>query len=245
MIDPKPILDGWKLLEATAIYRASGRNALYDPTGNDNLTIGQVMLLPKELLERRVLADPRITIYSGGQNDIRTGQIDRRVIATLEYLAESGLNPTVSCLKSGHSEFTSSGNVSEHWYGDAVDISAINGIPILGHQDPGGVADQTVHRLMLLQGTMMPHQIISLLDYGGNTMALPDHADHVHVGFKPLFGANGKLGLEALAVLKPGQWDKLIQRLGKIDNPVVPTKPSKYAIPDKKSKAAVLALGDS
>ncbi|HMJ94443.1 MAG TPA: lytic murein transglycosylase, partial [Thermoleophilaceae bacterium] len=27
-IDPKPILDGWKLLEATAIYRASGRNVL-------------------------------------------------------------------------------------------------------------------------------------------------------------------------------------------------------------------------
>ena len=28
-IDPKPILDGWKLLEATAIYRATGRNVLY------------------------------------------------------------------------------------------------------------------------------------------------------------------------------------------------------------------------
>ena len=27
-IDPKPILDGWKLLEATSIYRASGKNAL-------------------------------------------------------------------------------------------------------------------------------------------------------------------------------------------------------------------------
>ena len=25
-IDPKPILDGWKLLEATAIYRAAGKN---------------------------------------------------------------------------------------------------------------------------------------------------------------------------------------------------------------------------
>ncbi len=25
-IDPKPILDGWKLLEATAIYRAKGKN---------------------------------------------------------------------------------------------------------------------------------------------------------------------------------------------------------------------------
>ena len=29
-IDPKPILDGWKLLESTAIYRAQGRNALLD-----------------------------------------------------------------------------------------------------------------------------------------------------------------------------------------------------------------------
>ena len=32
-IDPKPILDGWKLLEATAIYRASGRNVLYGDEG--------------------------------------------------------------------------------------------------------------------------------------------------------------------------------------------------------------------
>ncbi|HEV7363505.1 MAG TPA: lytic murein transglycosylase, partial [Solirubrobacteraceae bacterium] len=28
-IDPKPILDGWKLLEATAIYRASGKNPFW------------------------------------------------------------------------------------------------------------------------------------------------------------------------------------------------------------------------
>ena len=29
-IDPKPILDGWKLLEATAIYRAAGKNPFCD-----------------------------------------------------------------------------------------------------------------------------------------------------------------------------------------------------------------------
>ena len=29
-IDPKPILDGWKLLEATAIYRAAGKNPFAD-----------------------------------------------------------------------------------------------------------------------------------------------------------------------------------------------------------------------
>ena len=33
-----------------------------------------------------------------------------------------------------------------------------------------------------------------------------DHDDHIHVGFRPLFGANRKLGRQALAVLKPGQW---------------------------------------
>jgi soluble lytic murein transglycosylase-like protein len=244
MIDPKPILDGWKLLEATAIYRASGRNALYNPNGGDNLSIGQVMLLPKNLIERRVLADPRIDIYPAGRDDVRTGQIDRRVLATLEYLAESGLNPSVSSLKSGHGEFTSSGNISEHWSGNAVDISLINDVPILGHQDPGGVTDQAVHRLIVLQGTMSPHQIISLLDYGGNTFAMSDHANHIHVGFKPLFGANAKLGMQALAVLKPGQWDNLVKRLSKIDNPVVPVKPSKYSINVKPRHTRKYQLGD-
>ena len=30
-IDPKPILDGWKLLESTAIYRAEGKNPFFGP----------------------------------------------------------------------------------------------------------------------------------------------------------------------------------------------------------------------
>ena len=84
---------------------------------------------------------------------------------------------------------------------------------------------------MQLQGTMAPHQIISLLDMGQNTVAMGDHDDHIHVGFRPLFGANRKLGKQALAVLKPGQWSDLVARLRELDNPVVPTKPSKYALP--------------
>ena len=40
-----------------------------------------------------------------------------------------------------------------------------------------------------------------------------------------------------MAVLKPGQWNDLIDRLGQIENPVVPTKPSKYAIPVRGSRA--------
>ena len=243
-IDPKPILDGWKLLEATAIYRASGRNVLHGKDNAGAMSIGQIMLLPKPLLEKRVLSDERIEIYECGRDDIRSGQIDRRVLATLAYLAESGLRPGVTSLKCGHGFYTSSGNVSHHSSGNAVDIATVNGVPILGHQEAGGITDQTVRRLMQLQGTMAPAQIISLLEIGGATFAMADHNDHIHVGFQPMFGANKKLGKQALAVLAPDQWSNLIARLREIENPVVPTKPSKYALPAKRKRASNAHQGE-
>ena len=244
-IDPKPILDGWKLLEATAIYRASGRNVLYGKDGAGAMSIGQIMLLPKPLLEKRVLSDERIDVYGCGRDDIRSGQIDRRILGTLAYLADSGLRPSVSSLKCGRgSIYTSSGNVSHHISGNAVDIPALNGLPLIGRQEPGGITDQAVRRLMQLQGTMRPAQIISLLDLGSNTLALSDHDDHIHVGFQPMFGENRKLGMQALAVLQPEQWSNLIARLREIDNPVVPTKPSKYALPAKPRRASEAHVGE-
>jgi hypothetical protein len=235
-IDPKPILDGWKLLEATAIYRASGRNVLYGDDELGAMSIGQILLLPKPLLERRVLSDERIEVYDCGRDDIASGQVDRRVLATLAYLAESGLKPTVTSLKCGHGYYTSSGNVSHHSSGNAVDIAQINGIPILGHQEPGGVTEVAVRRLMQLQGTLAPAQIISLFEIGGATFSMADHHDHIHVGFQPMFGDNRKLGKQALAVLEPGQWSDLIARLREIENPVVPTSPSKYSLPAEKAQ---------
>ena len=212
-IDPKPILDGWKLLEATSIYRANGQNVL-----RSGPTIGQILLLSKAQLQKRVLADERIEVYDCGRADIRSGQIDRRVLATLAYLAESGLSPTVSSLRCGHSYHTKSGNVSEHSSGNAVDISRINGIPVLGHQEQGGIVDQTVRRITQLQGAFAPHQVISLFSIGGPTIAMADHADHVHVGFRPVAaGASGR----SESVLKPDQWPQLIDRLRELPNPEV------------------------
>ena len=49
--------------------------------------------MSKEALARRVLADPHVEIYPCGRDDIRSGQVDRRVLATLEFLAASGLEP--------------------------------------------------------------------------------------------------------------------------------------------------------
>ena len=230
-IDPKPILDGWKLLESTAIYRAANRNPF---VGKDAAapSIGQILLMGKDALARRVLGNPGVQIYGCGRQDIRAGQIDRRVLATLEYLVSSGLKPTVTSLRCGHSYLTASGNVSEHTTGTAVDIAAINGIPILGHQGSGSITEMTIQRLLTLQGTMKPHQIISLMTFPGmdNTLAMADHDDHIHVGFRPLYGANRTAAQQVDAALKPEQWIKLIDRLDEIDNPKVAEEPSKYAV---------------
>src|SRR5204863_6035285 len=142
-IDPKPVLDGWKLLEATAIYRAAGRNPFVIQSA---VTAGQVLLMSKETLAARVLADKDIDLYPCGRNDIQSGQIDRRVLATLEFLSVSGLHPTVSSLRCGHSFLSKSGNVSEHSSVNAVDISAVNGTPILGHQGSGSITEPTIRK---------------------------------------------------------------------------------------------------
>jgi len=230
-IDPKPILDGWKLLESTAIYRAQGKNAFFGENAQ-TATIGQILLMSKESLIQRVLANPRIEVYSCGRRDIEAGGVDRRVLATLEFLAANGLRPAVTSLHCGHGFYTAGGNVSAHSSGNAVDIAKINGIPILGNQGPGSITDIAVRRLLTLQGTMKPAQIITLMTYDGtdNTLALADHADHIHVGFRPQFNPNTEAGKIASSVLKPSQWIKLIDRLGQIDNPTVQLKPSKYAI---------------
>jgi len=236
LIDPTPILDGWRLLDSSAVYRGTGRSALR-PGGS---SVGRILLQSKDRLIRRVLTSPDIKVHECGQRDIAAGLIDRRVLATLAFLDQEGLDPTVTSLQCGRiGRLTSSGNVSEHETGTAVDIAAINGVPILGHQDGGSVTEQAIRKLLTLQGTMKPHQIISLLSVPGtdNTLALPDHADHIHVGWAPQPGARAKGDTTAIGgALRGSDWDRLMARLNVIENPFVSAAPSASALPAAKKK---------
>jgi hypothetical protein len=226
-IDPKPILDGWKLLEATAIYRAKGKNPF-----NAKLSGAGVLLLSKEALEQRVLHDEGLDIYQCGREDIEGGKIDRRVLAVLEYLRSKGFTLRISALECGHSILTEGGNVSEHSTGDAVDIAEIDGVPVTGHQGPGTLVHELIEDVLQLQGPMQPHQVISLEDFPGEvSFAEPSHYDHVHIGYRPIEAGN-PLEAQYEALLKPNQWQNLITRLGQIENPKVPVEPSKYSLPD-------------
>jgi hypothetical protein len=134
-------------------------------------------------IAQRLLSDPAISMYPGGRSDIINNKVDVRVLALIAYLKESFGSVTVSCLISGHRLYARPGVISAHIFGRAVDISALGGTPIQGHQAPGGLTEQAVRDMLLLPGEVMPRQIISLLGLGGPSFPLADHFNHIHVGF--------------------------------------------------------------
>ena len=183
---------GWYV--DSVLIRAERISATYKERDKELRTL---LRRNRDRLERQVLEDERIEIYGCGRQDIAAHRIDRRVLILLRYLANSGLHPTVTSLTCGHGIYTKSGNVSHHTTGSAVDIAAINGKRIEpASQGKGSITDLTIRELLALDGLMRPDQIISLMKYRkhDNTFAMGDHADHLHVGFRPMSDA----GYEAM-----------------------------------------------
>lgn len=153
-------------------YRAVGVRALVDG-----------LLSRQDALAKKVLADERVELYAGGRDDVAAGRIDVRVLALVEYLAEAYGQVTVSSLFSGHRVYARPGVVSAHTYGQAVDVAALAGMPIAGHQQPGSVTERAVRDILLLPAEMRPRQVISLLGLGGPSFPMGNHDDHIHVGY--------------------------------------------------------------
>jgi hypothetical protein len=248
-VDPRPILANWAQLAAALHPQgATAENALLGATASD------VLLLSKVQLERTVLADPDVTIYACGRHDIASGKVDKRVLAVLAFLSRSGLKPTVSALRCGQSQYTASGTLSAQYAGDALDISAINGIAIAGHQGAGTITDLTVRTLLTLPGEFVPQQITSLMRYPGapNTHAGSGYWNRIHLAFDPAGAAVALTPSAAAAVahsarsghtaplplvssidVSPIQWNQLFTRIAALPAPRVARKPSSSAIPDR------------
>jgi hypothetical protein len=148
-------------------------------------------------------------------------------------------------LKCGRGVPASAANAAETSAGDAVDIAAINGIPIAGHQGPGSIADISVRKLLTLQGTMRPSRIVSLMSYPSAPIALakPNNGDSIRVGFPPLPGTvrpspKARSASALSSAITPEQWIQLIARLGEIPDPKVGSGPSTASVPDKPGSSA-------
>jgi hypothetical protein len=199
------------LLAATAMYRAQGSN----PFLGKAPSVGEILLMSKNQLARRLLTDPHVQLAACERRQVGAGLVDRRVLGALEFLSASGLAPTVSsCRRAGAS---------------SVDITSLASVPVRGHQGAGSITDVAIRRLLTLQGTFQPDQIVSLMQYQTqpNTLAAPDHAGELQISYTA--GSGSELGLTGQA-LGSAEWKALIGRISQIPEPVVPIAPSRYAI---------------
>jgi len=161
--------------------RAIALAGYYRAIGIDALTNG--LRGEQRQLTERLLSDSRVDVYGGGRDDLAAGRVDVRVVALIGYLAEVYGQVTVSSLKTGHRLYSRPGVVSAHVYGHAIDVAALGGVPILGHQQPGSITERAVRDILLLPAEMRPRQLISLIGMGGPSFPLGDHHDHIHVGY--------------------------------------------------------------
>jgi murein DD-endopeptidase MepM/ murein hydrolase activator NlpD len=237
LIDPKPILDGWVALENSSIFRAKGVN----PFLATSPTVGQVLLESKQQLESQALHDPGIRLGNCARQDIGGGRVDRRVLAALEYLSVSGLQPTVSGLScAAQTAAALESNAGAHRTAESIDITAINGTPVAGHQGPGTAADTLVRKLLMLQGVSRPRRIVSLMSFPGAAAAetSPHASNGIRVSFVGLSGSHASAAAAGNSELGPQEWIKLIARLGEIPDPTVGHGHSAAAIPAGAGTAA-------
>jgi murein DD-endopeptidase MepM/ murein hydrolase activator NlpD len=231
LIDPKPILDGWVALENSSVFHAKGEN----PFLATSPSVGQVLLESKQQLEPQVLRDAGIQLNRCGRQDVRAGRVDKRVLAALEYLSVSGLQPTVGGLACAPATPAAlAANVGAAKSSAAVTITAVNGVTVAGHQGPGSAADTLVRRLLMLQGLSRPRRIISAMSFPGAaaTVTSAKAADAIRVIFASPASALARVAGLAGSALSPSEWSRLVARLGEIPDPTVSSKPSSAAIPD-------------
>ena len=209
-VDPSAILAAWRVLGRLT----AGRAALAGPHeagafGAANPTLGQLLMASKRKLERDVLSDPRVAMSRCDRSGTRAGLVDRRVLAVIEYLSYSRLAPGVSRLVCGQPVGFAPAA------GTQLEISRLDGIPVAGHQQPGGIVDLAIRRLLGLQGGLRPSRIISLRSYAWESaaLALPDHSAQIEVDFSP----GGPAAMRAVGGdLNTRQWDRLIGRLAEL-----------------------------
>jgi hypothetical protein len=118
-----------------------------------------------------------------------------------------------------------------------LEITAINGIPVLGHQGVGSITDITIRQILTLPPAVAPLAITSLMSYPSNStaVAMANHADRITLTFAPTTDAPPVFGQLGSATLTPPQWLDLITRLGEIANPTVTGQRSSAAVTDPPS----------
>ena len=249
-IDPQPILANWRQLDV-ALHPQGAK----DGPVLDGATASDAFVLSQPELERAVLADPGIELGHCDRMQVASGKVGRQALALLVFLSRSGLKPTVGELRCGHIASTPHGPRTVFPTAGTLDIAAVNGVPISGHQGAGTVTDITIRTLLTLGHKFAPKRIVSLMRYPGapSTVARPDRATYIQIELprhvakatvsktasakQPGSTAAAPGASEATAsanlVLNSVEWQRLITQVGSLQQPHVPHKPTTAAIREK------------
>ncbi len=259
-VDPLPILTNWKQLEI-ALHPLGAKDGpvLAGATASD------AFLLSKDELHSAVLGDPDIKLGACDREQVAAGKVGRRTLALLVFLSRSGLKPTVGELRCGRPLYTAKGLTTSFPPAGTVDIAAINGIPIAGHQGAGTITDITIRTLLTIPSQFAPKRIVSLMRYPGapSTIAAADYSSYIKIELagnasgaaaSKVAGANAKRATTASSktavppadvVLGTTEWQRLVGQIGSLRSPKLSSKPSGSAIRDKQAAPSNRGLGTS
>jgi hypothetical protein len=216
LIDPRPFLDSWSQLETLELHRNSfGATPYFGPNLHAR-NVGGVLLTSQVDIERIVLGDRRVTLSACERTAIAQGNVDRRVLATLEVLVLHGIDPVVSGAWCSHDAHASRAAPSLLKTGNAIALTSLDGRPAVG-----AVAAVASHALKTLRGAARP--------------ALSAHtvAGQLVIAFAP---AREPQALAVAASFTSGfalsapRWSQLDARLAQIREPRVPTAISRAAL---------------
>jgi transglycosylase-like protein with SLT domain len=158
------------VLARAAAYRKAAAAAR--TTGSPSYDVGDV------------LHNPRILLTDIQRADLASGAIDARVVGVLALIGRTHAI-LVTALKSDHSYLTANRTVSNHAYGRAVDISAVDGESCTGTTI--GRCGQLALGLAQLQGPLHSTELIYCFDADGpaspDAFARADHCRHIHIGY--------------------------------------------------------------
>jgi hypothetical protein len=257
-IDPRPILENWRQL-GIALHPQGAK----DGPVLDGATASDAFLLSRAELGSAVLADPDIKLGRCDREQVASGKVGRQALALLVFLSRSGLKPTVGELLCGNTERTAKGVVTTFPPQGTIYLTAINGIPVAGHQGASTITDITIRTLLTLQHKFAPKRIVSLMRYPGapSTVAASDYSTYIkielakptpaktskNVGAKTAHAASASATVPLVAnpILNTLEWQRLMTQLSTLQTPKLSRKPSASAIHDKSAAPSNRGSGTS
>ncbi len=217
LIDPRAFLDAWSQLATLELHRQSSSTPVYGPNLHSASAGAGALLLTSQVdIERIVLQDTRVRLPACERAAITAGNVDRRVLASLELLVIHGLDPTVSGAWCGAAA-QRHGTPAILKTPNAIALRALNGSPAVA-----SAASAAITALGSLHGSSRPA-------IGERTIP-----GQLVISFAP---AHQPQALAASAAFTAGfalsttRWSQLDARLTQIQEPRVPTAISKAALP--------------